>query len=395
MSRIRLIASSDDYLLELRLARAVAEVSAELGGGVEPEPQGEDATPETVATELVSPSLFAAERVLVVPDVRIWIDGVAPAGLKPPKESPPDPQPLVRVLADGVPEGMGLVMGAWCGRKPTGALVDAVAGAGLFEWIPLPPPPKPWEDAVLSNEQRRVLEGVLQSAADGVAFTPGATRLLLERLGFAPRLLIQEVRKLVGAAAGAEVDEALVRRLTFPRERSLEVVRDAVLQRRLAPLLDLISAASSGAPVNNWQGQRLEPGGLAQILVSQVTNLLHQMLYLRQLAAHSGLESEMAPGTTSRNGWYNRHFKSAVAPELLERLKDDAPSPLIRPKAKLPTPFGLSGLFAGAGRYTTAELTAAAVAASRVEEGIRGEHFPLESLTVWFSGFMGAGRETR
>ncbi|MEE4270285.1 MAG: hypothetical protein V2I67_01340 [Thermoanaerobaculales bacterium] len=395
MSRIRLIASSDDYLLELRMVKAVAEVCAELGGEVEPEPQSDEASPESVATELVSPSLFAAERVLVIPDVRVWVDGAAPAGPKPPRETPPDPQPLVQVLAEGVPEGMGLVMGAWCGRKPSGPLVDAVNEAGIFEWIPLPPPPKPWEDALLSNEQRQVLEGVLQRTAEGVVFSPRATLLLLERLGFAPRLLIQEVRKLAGAAAGAEVDEALVRRLTFPRERSLEVVRDAVLERRLAPLLDLIAAASSGAPVNDWHGQRLEPGGLAQILVSQVTNLLHQMLYLRQFAEAAGIAAEMAPETTSRNGWYNRHFKSALAPKLLERLKDDAPSPLFRPKAKPPTPFSLSGLFAGAGHYTTAELTAAVVAASRVEEGIRGEHFPLESLTVWFSGFMGGARETR
>lgn len=390
VSRIRLIAASDDYLLEERLAAAVAEVCAEFGG-VDPELQGDEATPESVATELVSPSLFAAERVLVAPDVRVWLDGAAPAGLKVPKSTAPDPSPLVQALAEGAPDDTALIMGAWCGRKPTGPLVDAVAEAGTFEWIPLPPPPKPWEDATLSGEQIRVLSTILKRAAEGATFSPRAKQMLLERLGFAPRLLVQEVTKLVGAAAGNEIDEELVRRLTFPRERSLEVVRDAVLGRRLEPLLDLVAAASGGAPVNTWQGQRVEPGGLGPILVGQVTSLLIQMCYLTQFAVSIGLEVELSPAKTSRNGWYNRHFKPTLAPRLLPALKEDAPSPLFRPGAKPPSPFVLGAVFAGAGRYSSDELVAAIVESSRVEVAIRGEGTPLEMPAVWFSGFIGTG----
>lgn len=390
MSRIRLIAASDDYLLEERLAVAVAEVCAQFGG-VDPELQGDEATPESVATELVSPSLFAAERVLVAPDVRVWLDGAAPAGLKVPKTTAPDPGPLVQVLTEGAPDDTALIMGAWCGRKPTGPLVDAIDEAGTFEWIPLPPPPKPWEDATLSGEQIRVLTTILERASDGAAFSSRAKKMLLERLGFAPRLLVQEVTKLVGAAAGNEVDEDLVRRLTFPRERSLEVVRDAVLGRRLEPLLDLVAAASAGAPVNTWQGQRVEPGGLGPILVGQVTSLLIQMCYLRQFAVSMGLESELSPAKTSRDGWYNRHFKPTLAPRLLPALKDDKPSPLFRPGAKPPSPFVLGAVFAGAGRYSSDELVDAITESSRVEVAIRGEGTPLEMPAVWFSGFIGTG----
>ena len=386
--RIRLIAASDDYLLEDRLSAAVAEVCSELGG-VEPEVQSEDATPETVATELVSPSLFASERVLLVRDVREWLDGAAPPGVKALKTAAPDIEPLIRVLGDGLPEGMGLVMGAWCGRKPGGGLVEAVGKTGSFEWIPLPPPPKPWEDAVLSREQQQVLQALLLRAADGVPFNQRASRLLLERLGFAPRLLVQEVRKLTGAAGDGEVDEELVRRLTFPRERSLEVVRDAVLKRELEPLFDLIAAAASGAPVNDWQGQRLEPGRLGPTLFGQVTNLQHQLLYLRRVAEAAGLGDEMAPEQTDRRGWYSKRFKDGIAPDLVARFKQDAPSPLIRPGGKPPTPFSLGALFAGAGRYSDAEVTAAIADASRVEAGIRQEPFPLEVLTVWLSAFIG------
>jgi hypothetical protein len=390
MSRIRLIAASDDYLLEERLALDVAEVCAELGG-VDPEIQGDDATPESVATELVSPSLFASERVLVVPDVRVWLGAAAPAGVAAPSGSDPDPdpEPLVRVLTDGAPDGMALVMGAWCGRKPTGPLVDAVQEVGSFEWIRLPAPPKPWEKATLSDDQIRVLEGVLRRAADGVAFDGRATRMLLERLGFAPRLLVQEVRKLCGAAGDGGVDEDLVRTLVFPRERSLEVVRDAVLQRELEPLLDLLAAASAGLPVNDWRGERLDPKGVGPILVAQVANLLHQMLYLRRLAAAGGLTAEMSPERTAGKGWYAAHFKSELAGDLAARLKDDAPSPLIPPGGKPPTPFTLGALFAGAGRYTDGELIAAISKITDVENGIRQEPLPLEVVTVWLSGLIG------
>lgn len=387
MSLIRLIAASDDYLLEERLSAEVLRVCHELGG-VEPEVQSDEATPESVAMELVSPSLFAAQRVLVVGDAREWLGAAAPPGIKANKTAPPDLKPLVHVLGEGLPEGMALVMGAWCGRKPTGDLVEAIEKAGTVEWIPVPPPPKPWEDAVLSDEQWKVLEAVLLRAAGGVVFNRGATRLLLERLGFAPRLLVQEVGKLAGAAGDGEVDEDLVRRLTFPRERSLEVVRDAVLNRKLEPLLDLVAAADSGLPVNDWQGQRLEAGRFGPTLFGQVTNLQLQLLYLRRATAAAGLEREMDPKQTSRRGWYSQRFKTDIGPDLLARFKSDAPSPMMRPGGKPPTPFSLGALFSGAGRYTDAELTAALAEASKVETGIRQEPFPLESLTVWLSGFI-------
>jgi len=392
MPQIHLIAASDDYLLEERLGVVVAEIAADLGG-VEPEIQSDGATPESVATELVSPSLFASERVLVVSDVRVWLGAPAPAGLREGKVAAPDLQPLLEVFANGVPEEMALVMGAWCGRKPTGELVDAVNQAGVVEWIPLPPPPKPWENAILSREQWQVLEAVVHRAADGVTFSRKAMQMLLERLGFAPRLLVQEVRKLTGAAGEtSEVDEDLVRRLTFPRERSLEVVRDAVLGRQLNPLLDLVAAASSGSPINDWRGQRIDTGGFEPVLFSQVTNLQHQMFYLRRVAVAAGLDREMAPDQTTRQGWYARRFKNDIAPELIARIKEDQPSPMIRPGGKPPTPFSLGAVFAGAGRYSDDELTASIAGAAAVESGIRQQAHGLETLTAWLAGFVGGSR---
>jgi len=382
---LTLIASSDDYLLEDHLQRAV-EATAEALGGVDPEFLPEDVTPEMVAVEVQSPSLFNPTRVLVLPEIRRWLDAPAPPGA-PRSTEEADVDPLVAELAKGLPDGIGVVMGAWCGRQPKGPIVASVQTAGRFEWIPVPSPPKPWEDVVLSEDQRTVLRELLGRAAGRVRFSSAAENLLLERLGFAPRQLVTEVGKLAAAAgAGAEVDEVLVRELIFPRERSLEVVRDAILQREIAPLLDLLGAAAGGMPIADWRGQRLDPGRLPLVLFPQIFDLVHQVLFLRRTAAATGHLDEMDPKTTSRRGWYGRRFKEGIFPELTSALEVHGTTPLTR-RGKPPTPWTLGQLFSGGGRYRDAELEAALAAAGDVEAQLRGS-MPLEALTVWLTGLL-------
>ena len=384
-ARVVLIASSDDYLLEESLDAAVAE-AAELLGGAEVERLPESATPEDVAVELRSPSLFAPARVLVVAEVRRWLDTTAPRGALG-GGGDADVTPLVEVLADGAPDGTALVMGAWCGRQPKGPLVDAVAGAGVVQWVPLPDPPKPWEDVALSKDQWRVLAGLLARAAGEVRFSRDAERLLLERLGFDPRRLVQETRKLV-AAAGEDraVDEDLVRRLTFPRQRSLEVVRDGVLQRDPRPLLELVAVAATGITVNDWQGRPITADRLGSMLCGQVSNLLVEMLYLRRLAAAAGLVGDMDPGRTGDSSWYRAVFSKRLGPRLSELIGGDGPTPLHR-KGKPPSNWALGQLFRGAGHYDDDELTAALAAVGEVELAQRGP-VGLDALAAWVTRTM-------
>ncbi len=384
MARLALIASSDDFLLEDSLDGAVAEVAADLGG-VEPEHLPEDMTPEAVAVELRSPSLFTPNRLLVLADVRPWLEAPAPPGTTR-AATADDIDPLVRVLEDGLPEGVALLMGAWCGRRPKGAVVDAVTAAGRFEWIPLPDPPKPWESVLLSDDQRAVLGQLLRRTAGAVRFTPGAEELLLERLGFAPRLLVQEAGKLVAAAGdGGEVDEALVRDLTFPRERSLEVVRDAVLQRHTAALIDLVGSAAAGLPVKDWRGQRFDPAGLAAVLFAQVHNLLQQLLVLRRVAETAGLGGALEEAHTITGHRYNAWFGKRIAPQIVESL-GGRPSPIAR-GGKLPSTWTLGLLFAGAGRYREDELVAALADGGAVEVELRGQ-MPLEAVSAWLAAVV-------
>lgn len=385
-ARVVLIASSDDYLLQESLEAAVVELCEALGGA-EVERLPDSATTEDVAVELRSPSLFASSRVLVVTDVRGWLDTTAPRGALG-NGAEVDVGPLVAVLADGAPEGTGLVLGAWCGRQPKGPLVEAVAAVGAVTWVPLPEPPKPWEDVPLSRDQWRVLSGLLGRAAAGARFSREAERLLLERLGFDPRRLVQEARKLV-AAAGEDrvVDEALVRRLTLPKQRSLEVVRDGVLRRDPKPLLELVAAAGTGVAVNDWQGRPVTPDRLGSVLCAQVSNLLIEMLYLRRVAAAAGLASDMAPERTVDSGWYRRVFSPRIAPRLGELIAGDGPTPLHR-KGKPPSKWVLGQLFQGAGRYDDSQLTAALATAGEVELDQRGS-VGLEALAAWIARTMG------
>jgi hypothetical protein len=379
--RLVLIASSNDFLVEERLREAVDEACDELGCAEAERLPGE-VEPGRVALELRSPSLFAPTRVLVVEDARSWLDTTAPPGaLEPPTAH--DLAPLLELLDEGLPDGTALVMGAWCGRKPKGKLVSAVQAGGAWEWIPLPDPPKPWEDVLLSTDQRRVLSGLLAGAAGETRFEPAASTLLLDRLGFDPRRLVQEARKLATAAGDGAVTEALVRRLTLPRERSLEVVRDAVLQRDPGPLLELVGAAASGLAVNDWQGRPMTPDRVCAALCGQLHNLLLQMLFLKRLAVAAGVAEQMTAGATSGGGWYRSTFTSTLGPALLEQLGDAARTPLGR-RGKAPSQWALGQLFRGAALYRQDELVAALAESGGLELAQRGS-LGLEALSAWIA----------
>jgi len=389
MALVNLITSSDDYLLEEKVRETVSSVCASLGE-VEAEILPDETTPEELAVELCSPSLFAPQRVLVVPQVGSWVDIAAargPGRSDKALKAEVDAGPVAQVLDDGLSEDIGLVLVALCRDKPKGALVKAVEKAGVLQWVPVPPQPKPWEDVILTDEQRAVLRTVLARAASDVRFTPGAERLLFDRLGFAPRLLASEGRKLAAASADGTVDEDLVRALSFPKERSLDAVKDALLARRAAPVLDIVAAAEAGAPVRDWRGQIINQDGVALTLVRQASTVFQQLLYLRLLAEENGLADQMAPDRTSDNYWYPRQFKNGLGPQFLELVEADAPSPLKWPGLKPLTLFVLGGLFKGAGQYGNDDLLNALAELGRVETAIRGD-MAAEALTVWLSKIL-------
>ena len=388
MAPVRLVACPDDYLLEESLREAVDAACAELD--VEPETLPESAAPADVAYEVRSPSLFASARVLVVPHAGPWVgsatrrggtgddrdseEGVDASGLG----------PLVEVITEGVPAEVALLLGACCPKAPRGPLAEAVKASGTdaVSWLPLPPDPKPWEEASLSDEQVAALRRLLERIVPEARFERDAGNLLLERLGFAPRRLVAEARKLAAASGGAAIGTELVRRLVLPRERSTEVIRDAVLARTARPVLEVLEAAARGEAVRDWRGEEIPPARVATIVLGQVANLLFQLLAVRRIAAACGLEAEMDPRRTADRGWYRGVFQRRLAPALEQALSEGAGEVLATRGGKAPTPWTLHLLFRGAGRYRDDELVLALADAARAEAGLRGSA-ELEALTAW------------
>ncbi len=394
MAPVHLIASSDDYLLGEQI-RETTGAACDRFGGVEPEVLPSEITPSDLANELCSPSLFAPQRVFVLSDQRTWVGAPAKGKAKKSAENEPvDVSPLVKVLEEGLSPDIALVMGAWCASSPKGPLVKAVAKAGTFEWLPGPDKVKPWEDLELSEQQEKVLRGVLAREAGDVKFSAGATKLLLHRLGYEPRLLVQEAKKLVAARVDDTVDEDLVRALCFPKERSLEAVRDAVFDRQVAPILDLLAALEAGVPVRNWQGQLMAEDNALIAIAAQVGSLCRQMLYLRRLAVRVGMEHELAPERTAEPKWYPYRFKNQVGPDLLEHLKTDAPSPMIETGKGPPSLFNLGTIFRGASRWRDDDLVDALAGFGEMEAGLRGT-MSSQGLSVWLTRALGDARAPR
>ena len=384
-SRLVLVACRDDYLLEEALDDAIREAAGALGGApVEELPRG--VSPEQVATEVQSPSLFDPERVLVVRDVRPWVDTVLPPGGDPDLRSV-DPGPLVQALRDGLPGGVALVMGAWCGREPRGALVDAVKSVGRYEYVALPATPKPWEDVAISREEEAVLQRILARGAPDVRMEREARELLFSRLGFEPRLLLAEVAKLAAAAGGEPITVDLVRSLSFPRERSLEVVRDAVDARDPAPLADLLEAAERGVAVRDWQGRTVDGTGVAMVVTATVAVRLADLLLIRRLMVRAGLEEELDPRRNQRRDWYNRSFRNGAGPRLQELLT--ASGAMGGRSRKVPSPWTLAGMVRGASRYTDRELVTALAGLGRLEVRLRSRAVT-EGLAAWLGSLLAA-----
>lgn len=384
---------------------AFTDATKRAGGGMSDpavETLPDDVTPEDVAVELNSPSLFNPERVLLVPDVSRWV--IAPTS----REGPPIPsrkdakavdalvQPLVTMLEAGIPDGVALVMGVWCGAKPTGSLVTAVETSGHLEWIATPEPPKPWEDCAVSDAQKAVLRRLMVRAAPAARFAPAAETLLFERLGFAPRRLVQETGKLaVAAGRDGLIDEALVRRLVLPREGSLEVLQDAILSRDTRAAGAFFDEARRGLPIRDWSGGYIDERGLGIRVFNLAVDAFTRMLYLRGAALEIGAEDELDPRNNSARAWYSRTFKPRLGPKLKSHIEADPGAPFRggakgAAKPKVPSPWALQRLFRGASLYSDDDLIRCLTEAGQIERRLRRPGASMEALPAWLLLTLGS-----
>jgi hypothetical protein len=349
-TQILLLASPDDFLLELARQDAVAAWR-------QAHPAGEvvsfdEAPPAArLVQELASPSLFAAERLLVVVDARPYFGTGRRAAADLLAES------LEKLpLAD-----VGLVMSVVVAAAPSGSLAEAVARRGEARFIGLPEAPKPWEEARVSPKQRQVLASLVARVAPGLEGNHEVVDALCEAYGFRPRELAKAAERL---ALSGEVDAATVRAQAGAGERQLREIEDALQHRDGGRFARFAGAIAAGAILTDWRGDAVGPDRLGPILAGTVGRLLRQALAVRSHAARAGLAAELDPKRCAGKDWYPRAFKPRLLPRLAKDIETTPDSPLAGM-----TPWQLHRAFRLAAAYSEPELVAALarLAESRIE----------------------------
>jgi hypothetical protein len=222
LPRILLLASPDDFLLELERRVAVDTwQSANPQGEIVSFDQAPSAT--RVVQELASPSLFASDRLIVISDASVCFT----AGRR------SDAEDLARGLTSLPLAGVTLLLSAVSSSAPKGALAEAVAGRGEVRFLPLPEPPKPWEEGRVSRPQRQTLMGLVARVAPTLACNDEVVDALCEVYGFRPRELAQAAERL---ALAGEATAAAVRAQAGAGERQLRDLEEALQQHDVARL---------------------------------------------------------------------------------------------------------------------------------------------------------------
>ncbi|MGD1146559.1 MAG: hypothetical protein ABR961_01240 [Thermoanaerobaculaceae bacterium] len=340
LPRILLLASPDDFLLELE-RREVVDVwqSANPHGEIVSFDQAPSAT--RLVQELASPSLFASDRLIVLTD--------ASAYFAPGRRS--EAEDLAGGLASLPLAGVTLLLSAVSSSALKGALVDAVTGRGEVRFLPLPEAPKPWEEGRISGPQRRTLAGLVAKVAPALADNDEVVDALCEVYGFRPRELAQAAERLTLAG---EATATAVRTQAGAGERQLRDLEEALQQRDPGRFVRFASALDAGATLTDWRGAAVAPDGFGRVLASTVGRLLRQALAVRGHAARAGLARELDAKRCGGKDWYPRAFKPRILGPLSKDIEATSDSPLAGM-----TPWQLHRAFRLGAVYRDEELIAA------------------------------------
>ena len=368
---VLLLASPDDYLLELeRRDTEAAWLEAHPGGELETlalaPPAGR------LVQALVSPSLFAPVRLVVVRDAAPYLE-------KGDKADPELPT-LIQAIDTLSWEGVGLLLAAVVTAELKGPLAEAVARRGEVRALPLPEPPKPWDQLQLSPRQRTVLLDLLRRTVPGILAHDEAVAALLDSYGFRPRELVQAAESAL--ASGAPTAEA-VRVQAGPGEVEFRDLEEALLQRRPAEAARLLGILAAGGRLLGWRGEVVDPEKHGAALAAFLERLLRQALAVRGHARAAGLEGELDPDRCAHGGWYPKVFKSRLFPRLSTAAEEADGSPVASLSA-----WQLHRVFRFAAAYDERTLLSAlAVLAASGAERDRG-WLPLAHVTSMVVGMV-------
>jgi hypothetical protein len=321
-----LLISPDEYLLEITRERLVAEWETAHPGGevvrLDPAP-----APEHLVREVINPSLFAPERLVLVPDAEPFFPRArrAKAVQDDGDEEPgSDEKPQARTAAQEAGEHRGevlarhlagltlrdvaLVLALAANQPPKGALADAVAAAGEVRFLPVPEAPKPWEQTRVSREQRAVLHEVIAQVAPRAAADPEVVDALCEAYGFKVRELAQAAVRL---ETGGEITPDAVGLQAGAGEGSVQHLENALIERDRRAVAHLLGVLAAGGVLLDWRGEPVAPGGVGPVLTGAIGRLLRQALAMRGHARRCGLEKELDARKCAERFWYSNVYWSA------------------------------------------------------------------------------------
>ena len=319
---LRLLASPDDYLLELERRDAEAAWLAACPDGeivrLEPAPP-----PSRLIREAASPSLFSPARLLVVPDARPYLGAAADeAGGEAWRDAG---AALAAALGELRLVDTTLLLAAVTSAEPSGPLAELARRLGGLVFLPLPAQPKPWEEVRVTPAQRRVLEGVISRVAPAVLADPDTVDALCECYGFRPRRLAQIAEQLEQTGTiGADA----VRAEWGAGECGLKDLEDALLRRSAVATARFVARLGAGGVLADWWGKPVEPEAIGRRVAQTAARLLRQALAVRGHARRAGLARELDARRCAAPSWYNATFRKSILEPLQQEIAACPGSPL-------------------------------------------------------------------
>lgn len=348
-----MLVCSDDYLLELEREDFQARWLAANSDG---EVVGVEADPVRLLNEVLSPSLFAPKRLLVVRDTNGLLGSSRGEASDGPASGRPSRGPgrsreeeLAAGLGQAPRHGVTVLFTLQSGTVPKGPFGDLVQEQGEIRSLPLPPPPKPWEQVTVTPAQRRVLAGLIRRVAPSLADLDDTVDALCECYGFRPRELVQAAQRL--CLAGALTPEA-VRVQAGAGEVAFSELEDALISRSASAAARFVAVLGSGGSLRLFGDRLVDRGGVGPVVAGGVARLLRQALAVRRHARQGGMAGELDPARCSRQRWYGERFKNGLYPRLQEEAGKVPASPLSAVKS----PWVAHRLFRIAAAYDDREL---------------------------------------
>lgn len=250
--------------------------------------------------EVQTPSLFAGERLLLVPDAKPYLTINEAQGQ----------------FLQKVPETAPGVV--WVGLFALSAEPPGAPWQDL-PWLEarhlaVPPPPKPWEEVRVSQGQRQLLLELLAAEAPAVLPHADVVEALVAAHGFSPRQLVQAAKGLVaGGDLSVEAAQQTVGRETVAAGE----LEKALQGRSLELVAQSLARLAAGASLENFRGEVASGRRAADSVAGMLARSCVAALTVRLLAEQAGMARELAPAKVAQPSWYPREFKPRILPALL------------------------------------------------------------------------------